>query len=82
MFLHVCITLWLNYTCDNNANHDNIIDKSIEYCIDIYFSQIMKKSVVTADFEKKHEILPYQQSLNQIKKQRQVRLKESVECAH
>jgi len=32
--------------------------------------QFMKKSVISSDFEKQHTILPYQESVNQIKKQR------------
>ena len=34
----------------------------------------MKKSVITSDFEKKHSVPVYEESLNQLKKQRRVYL--------
>ena len=40
----------------------------------IFLLKVMKKSVLTPDFEKRHEILPYTESRRQVKKQRQVEL--------
>ena len=46
-----------------------VICKTYMYCT---FIQVMKKSVITPDFEKKDCIAPYTESERQLKKQRRV----------